>query len=218
MKKVLASAIAFGMLAWAGSAMALPALDPGFAWNDSDYWTITDLTTGVEGNSLFMLTMENASYESSFGLYTVDSVASPTAVTSSFQVFAAGDEPTTLAAVYFQEGCGSWQVSLDQTSWQAFDDTFGFYFGVANTGDTWYSDIAFNADGEEHVAIAYSTGLTAANIYLDDQYGGGDRDFNDMKVFGDDLAPVPEPATMLLFGSGLVGLAGVRRRKKAAKE
>lgn len=35
--------------------------------------------------------------------------------------------------------------------------------------------------------------------------------------FNAELDPVPEPATMLLLGTGLAGLAGARRRKKAAR-
>lgn len=33
-----------------------------------------------------------------------------------------------------------------------------------------------------------------------------------------DFTPVPEPASLLLFGSGLAGLAGIRSRKKAAQK
>ena len=35
-----------------------------------------------------------------------------------------------------------------------------------------------------------------------------------VRIKGDPAAPVPEPATMLLFGTGLIGLVGSRLRKK----
>lgn len=47
---------------------------------------------------------------------------------------------------------------------------------------------------------------------LAEDHGGAT--FFDLKLTGD-VAPVPEPATMLLMGTGLAGLIGARRRKKA---
>ncbi len=49
-------------------------------------------------------------------------------------------------------------------------------------------------------------------VYVDDGGAGPDYDYNDM-VFGVTANPVPEPATMLLFGVGLAGAGYLRRRK-----
>lgn len=52
------------------------------------------------------------------------------------------------------------------------------------------------------------SGIVTINIT---DYSG--NDFNLVEV-GVGVTPVPEPATMLLFGAGIAGLAGIVRRKK----
>jgi hypothetical protein len=59
------------------------------------------------------------------------------------------------------------------------------------------------------------------NVFIEPTAGDFLADWSKLTVDGDDgtaPAPVPEPATMLLLGSGLVGLAGASRKKFLKKK
>jgi len=99
-------------------------------------------------------------------------------------------------------------------------DSIVFTLNVTDTGANWYSDKSLNSDGVNRIYSSAFSGdeflpagtyvafedLTDFN-YLDEQF-----------VVTNVTAPaVPVPATVWLFGSGLLGLAGVtRRRSKTA--
>jgi len=113
---------------------------------------------------------------------------------------------------------------------------FGFFLNT-NQGTEFFSEIALNVDGLDHMTTyalpemlgqviwtknqseatpeSWTVKGTAYLIGWEDISGGGDGDYDDMMFFVSKIQPVPEPTTMLLFGTGLVGLAGLAKRKRS---
>ncbi len=97
-------------------------------------------------------------------------------------------------------------------------------YGLQNTGDfNHLVDSPYSSywSGTEY---AFITSLTYA-WYFYMNFGKQDVNHKVVRSYGlamrngqvSTTAPVPEPTTMLLFGAGLAGLAGLRRRQQAKK-
>jgi hypothetical protein len=110
--------------------------------------------------------------------------------------------------------------------WQIKNEDVSYY----NTDGTNIFAFVFTGDSPEYYLIKNSTFVALYQNIADLGFGVFDNsdlpagmnlpssDFviSHVSQFngGDTPAPVPEPATMMLFGIGLLGLAGVSRRKK----
>ena len=183
------------------------------------YWNVTATGGAV---STMIIEVAGNSGVNTFGIYDY-------ADTSNRVELFGGAATTGTSSLLRMFADGTVEVNFGGAPGGLFSSTtFGFYLSAPD--GVFYSDTTNNSDGTDHMLAYQGTntdtvqigglapGLWTNNEYIlawEDLFGGGDMDYQDMVLMVESVKPVPEPATILLLGGGLLGLAYTKRRRRA---